>query len=128
MGWRAIYKDGTELRQYNGDGTENLFGDINQAELKLFVIFHYITAQYWEVNLIDGSFRINGEQFYWDGFDGADFRLVYFRRNRRQMGSFGATISSSVVQHLGWQTTIDGKNHQRVMAITENSVCTLKSK
>jgi len=123
--WRAIYEDGEELPQYNEDGTENLFADIDQNRLKFFVLEHK-DGRSWDVNLADGSFRINAERFIWDGFDGADYRLVYFRRNRRQMGTAG--ISSSVIQHVGWQTTIGEKNHQRVMAIAENGACTIKSK
>lgn len=36
--WIAVYKDGTELRQFNADGSENKYGDIKRAELEGFML------------------------------------------------------------------------------------------
>ena len=36
--WKAIYSDDNELQQYNEDGTENKYTDINRELLNKFVI------------------------------------------------------------------------------------------
>jgi hypothetical protein len=36
--WIAVYKDGSELRQFNADGTENRYGDIKRNELEGFML------------------------------------------------------------------------------------------
>ncbi|MFH1860041.1 MAG: hypothetical protein ABH870_03375 [bacterium] len=82
----------------------------------------------YSVDLTDGSFRIGYEKLKFDGFDGADFKLIYFRRVRQTMSAVGALQNKTVVQHLGWQTNIDGKNHQRVMAIYEDGSIVFKIK
>ena len=127
MKWLAVFKGLDDLPQYNLDGSENLFGDINQDKLIMFILES--TCKCYSVNLEDGTFRIGYETFRFDGFDGADFKLIYFRRVRQTMKSFGTKpLKQTVTYHLGWQTNIDGKNYQRVMAIFEDGSVTLKIK
>ena len=126
MIWTAVYSNGDELSQYKDDGSENLFSDIDQTKLEAF----YISTpdEYWCVDLTDGTFMINEESFNFEGFDGVDFKLIYFRRVRQVIGMCDDTHTTSVIHHLGWQTNIDGKNYQRVMAIAEDGSITFKIK
>jgi hypothetical protein len=38
MKWLAVYKDQSYLAQYNEDGTENLYADINRDQLSHFAL------------------------------------------------------------------------------------------
>ena len=127
MKWLAVFKNLDDLPQYNVDGTENLFSDIKQDKLIMFILES--ACKCYSVNLADGTFRIGYETFKFDGFDGADFKLIYFRRVRQTMSMAGSKpLSQTVIYHLGWQTNIDGKNYQRVIAISEDGSVILKTK
>jgi len=129
--WLAVYEKGM-LPQFNEDGTENLFGDIDQSKLKMFILRSMNGPGYWAVNLKNGTFKIREETFRWAGFGkGVDYRLIYFRRVRQIMGAVHPAIQHrqrTEVQHLGWQATVDGKNHQRIMHITESGACSIEIK
>ena len=120
--WIALYTDGSVLSQYKEDGTERLFSEIEHDRLYRFVL-DVVEGKTFCVDLQDGSFYIGSERFNWDGFGfGADskFRLIYFRRVRQVMGMGETKPSSQVMFHLGWQTTLNNQNHQRVMAIADD--------
>lgn len=121
--WIAIYDDGSELSQYNEDGSENLFGDIDQDRLIRFKLESYNKCL--SVDLIEGTFRIGTEDIRFDGFDGADYRLIFFRRTRQD---FGKSVKTTITPHIGWQTNINGKNYQRIMAISEEGQILFKIK
>lgn len=38
--WKAIYNDGTELRQYNENGSENKYENIDRSKLIQFVLLY----------------------------------------------------------------------------------------
>lgn len=38
-GWGVVYKDGTELRQFEADGSFHQFKEINQGEVSMFVMY-----------------------------------------------------------------------------------------
>ena len=38
--WKAIYNDGMELRQYNDDGSENKYENIDRSKLIQFVLLY----------------------------------------------------------------------------------------
>ncbi len=37
--WGVVYKDGTELKQFGDDGIFHQFGEINQKEVQMFVMY-----------------------------------------------------------------------------------------
>jgi len=137
MRWQAVYGDASSLMQYNEDGSENLFKDIDQSRLVMFIVGGKNLCGddwFWTVNLDNGDFNINGRHVSWDGFGvGVDYRLIYFRRVTQTMGP--GTNTQKVVQHLGWQTTfgdkghpIGEKNHKRIMQITESGRVSIQTK
>lgn len=122
--WTAIYKDNSQLKQINLDGTENPFDKINQDQLDRFIV----TNKEFEiiVNLSNGEIRVNGVKLDF-GYNGVDYRLIYFRRNRQFLGPYLNKIGKPVVnEHVGWQTTIPGRdgpiNVKRIIGIYEDKL------
>ena len=118
--WIAQYNDGTQLDQFNLDGSENLFKNINQDKLKRFII----RSEQREIilNLVTGEVRINGLKLSF-GFEDEVHRLIYFRRVRQILGS-GAP---SVVEYVGWQATMQGdscpsSNVKRILMVEGDKV------
>lgn len=93
MQWVAIYADNTELPQYNGDGSENRYADIDRTRLKQFVIkteedpVHPVLV----MNFAAGQ------------------RLIY--RRRVELTPNGEPY---VVTMVGWQKTVNGENLQSI--------------
>jgi hypothetical protein len=126
--WIALYTDGSVLTQYKEDGTEWLFSEIEHSKLFRFVL-DVAEGKTFCVDLQDGSFFIGPQQFAWDGFGvGSSYRLIYFRRVRQVMGMGTTTPSTEVIFHLGWQTTLNNQNHQRVMAISADGSASILTK
>jgi len=94
--WKATYKDRTEFNQFNEDGTENLFGDIEQDELDEFS-FNSSLGHTIKLKLKD------------------DMRLICFRRH--SMNFMGQNDKIQYV--LGYQKTLDGKNVKTMMFIDD---------
>lgn len=75
------------------------------------------------VFLGDGAFNINGAWFYpyrkdrKDLEDYQDFRIIYRRTNTIHTVSDGSDIQHLVGYVLGWQTTYNDENVQRIMKI-----------
>jgi len=116
--WKAQYNDGTSLQQHNADGSENLFKEIQQDKLKEFFID--FDGKNLSLNLLTGIFYINGFQYNTDLSDSKEEkRLIYFVRRKHTMGTNLQVIPglSSDTYYLGFQTTIDGKNHKRMVAV-----------
>jgi len=111
--WTARFKDGSELRQFNIDGSENLFKKVlERRDLTEFEVGPVT------VDLRDGSFLIHGvkltgscgvEAFEEWGIDERlPKRIIYFRRVKRDFDS--ATLQEKkdpyVVYAVGWQALI----------------------
>ena len=119
--WKALYKDGTFFQQHNADGSENLFKDIQQDRLVGFVL--NFGDKVLSLNLPTGSFYLNGFRYNTDISNSKEEkRLIYFIRKTRTMDSGMRAIPEmcSDVYFLGFQTTIDGKNHKRMVSVKNN--------
>jgi len=95
--WKAVYKNGESLNQYNEDGRANKYTDIDRAILKFFEI-------YKENKLI---FKVHLEEGQ---------KLIFRRRVAQQVFS-GSKIS---VYLVGWQKNIKGENVQSIAYIFED--------
>jgi hypothetical protein len=127
--WTALYEDGTYLPQYEDDGREHLFKEINETKLVELVV---ITDKHqYSVNLRRGTFLINDMAIRFSQYENlGGYRLIYFRRVQKHMGSGGEdTEEESTQEYVGWQmTTEDGKNHKRYLAINEHGLVTVMEK
>lgn len=118
--WTAIYDDRTELKQFDGTGTERLFRDIDHDRLIAFRV-DAEDGRHIIIDLKVGLFMVNGTVCNVNkyGLDDVRYRLIYFRRNTRNIGvGYTDTDVDVDVEHfVGFQFTKDGKNHQAIVSV-----------
>lgn len=95
--WLAIYNDGKRFPQYNEDGTENKYTDIDRPRLSHFVLF------------MDKQPKV---AIHLDG----NKRLIYRRRVAMNMLS----QITEVVYLAGWQEKKSGVNTQMICFLFED--------
>lgn len=121
------FKDGSILFQTADDVSATMpeksaFFDVLQRidDVEVFGIVN--DEHTYAVDLRDGHFEIDGVPFKVTGDEeltaDCTFRLVYFRRVRQTVSMGYTNMESTTVEyHIGWQTTIDGKNHQKTISV-----------
>jgi len=119
--WKAVYNDDSTLSQFNEDGSENLFRDIDQSKLFKFIVS---TEKGREVivNTKTGEIKVEGVKLDF-GYGDSEHRLIYFRRVRQTLGgSSGPTMT----EYVGWQSTIQGSdgpfNIKRIIGVNEEKI------
>ena len=124
----AIYEDGTVIEQNDTDTSEieegkSRFYDVlkkgEDTKLLSFVI-HNDDIQVG-VDLVDGHFEMNGVPFFQHRPDLEpynDFRVIYYRTVRHVLSQEGQILESYILGYaVGWQTTHEGKNVQRIVMV-----------
>lgn len=90
--WRAVYDDEKILTQYNADGSDNKYADIDRDRLDHFDLIR------------------KGKVFY-SLFLHEGQRLIYRRRTLIKMRTLdGVEQDREVIYLVGYQTTIGGQN------------------
>jgi hypothetical protein len=120
--WKAYYSiGGDSLSQFNLDGSENLFKDIDTSRIILFVLSQNHTKSLLDTDFVlslpDGVFILKGVPIIFGRFDSN--RLIYFRRNLVAIGS--PNDSQKVYHILGIQATINGKNRKVLFKIDDKT-------
>ena len=114
--WEAVYKDGSTLKQFE-ENKEKLFKDIDQEKLGAFILRGDPEIA---VNTAVGIFFLNGIPLAIPDVsykEDLDYRLIYFKRVRKVMGSGGGvTGGDTETFFIGFQTTVDGKNHKYMLS------------
>ena len=117
--FHAEYTDGTIFYQMpedvsKQDSKRSAFYDVDHSRLRAF---HLLGQEYcYTVNLVDGSFMVNGVSFRMHEEPLENFRLIFFRRHTHSFT--GSSETHKIVYRLGWQATdAEGRNQQRVMEI-----------
>jgi len=96
MKWKARYNDASEINQYNEDGSENSYDNLDRDKLSSFVLY-------------------NGDKKVLDLHLDEDQRLIYRRRVEMRTGE------DQVVCYLvGWQQKVGNKNIQSIAYIFED--------
>ena len=120
------FTDGTTIQQTQDDvssedATRSAFFDVVQRleDVQTFVIKD--SEHTYMVDLRDGHFEIDGVPFEvsTEELPGeAMFRLIYFHRHQHNVVQGQALTGDGAVirYHVGWQTTIGGKNFQSVIS------------
>jgi hypothetical protein len=130
--YTAIFEDGTAIvRDCNdpiGDkclsdpNGANRFTDVLNKEKESKLISFVVHNEHfkWGVDLVEGSFSVNGTRFYQhrpdlDGYK--DFRIVWYRTVRRHLDQVtGKEIRAEIIGYgLGWQTTHNGENIKKIL-------------
>lgn len=123
LSWVGVYADKTYLRQIEENGTERLFKELDEDKLIVFALLDKSDNSIAEVDLRTGIIHV-GDTIELN-FAGSEElnpkRLIYFRRVRQHMGMTGSDVPGPEVhQFIGWQCTVEGKNHKRVISFPEN--------
>ena len=137
--WIAIYDDNTSLKQFNPDGSENLFKDIQQDKLKEFALVTPTkNLSVFPKKGKFGIFSLNGTDivetrvavtFDFDTIKKADeFRLVYFKRTRKQLGQGNNITKDQDVYNVGLQATIDETNYVRLLSYDNGNISIVDKK
>ena len=125
--WRAVYDDGTELRQLANTPQESHAGHINYDKLVKF----YVEGERGSfcIDLKTGEFDLNGTKMRFRLLDvpNEDLarHLVYFRRTRHDFHLGGEQTTTTVRHAIGWQASYEGKSHQRIVVIEPDNSFTI---
>jgi len=98
--WKAIYKDGTSLEQYNDDGTENKYSSIDRNNLSQFILIQNHIPKV-VIHLREGQ------------------KLIYRRRVAMPITGINA-FKSQAVYLAGWQENRNGVNFQCITFLFED--------
>lgn len=120
--WTAIYKDRSELHQYeqleDGSNKENAFSKINQEELLGFRVDD--GNRHIVVDMTNGLFAINNTVFvHKDTVNLVDYKLVYYRRVKKTIGTGNTNTGSETYHFVGYQVNIDDKAVKKIYGINE---------
>ena len=120
------FTDGTVYQQTPEDvsvtGVGSAFTDVMQRidEVEVFGIVN--DEHTYAVDLVDGHFEIDGVPFNVHAEQlppDCKYRLIYFRRHRHTITMGYSDMEEHTVEyHIGWQTTVDGKNYQRTISVS----------
>lgn len=124
--WVAYYGEDNYQTQFEEDGTERTFKDIDQENLKGFALTN--GKETIAVNLNNGIFTINKIPLIFqlpkairsEGLP-TSLRLIYFRRNMYTIiQGVGSQLHRIYV--LGYQCTVSGINYKRMLGIDDEGV------
>jgi len=118
--WKAIYNDGTFLRQF--DDKESLFKDINIDKLNEFRLFDAETNNVISLFLDDGIFGLNGLILENElSYKKLKYKLIFFARRKRVLGNG----NNSNDLFLGFQINENG-NQKIMLKICEETINIVK--
>jgi len=52
--WGVVYKDNTELHQFSGDGTFHQFKEVDQSQVKMFVMYELMGSKRYDMAVVEG--------------------------------------------------------------------------
>jgi len=118
--WSALYADEKVLLQMDNSGTEHLFKEIEQDKLVRFGICN--GERHIVVDLRNGRFYIDNIPIIIPKVsdeENREYRLIYFRRVRKSIGTRPGMDGSETEHFIGFQTTIDGVNEQAMVSVVD---------
>lgn len=126
--WLAQFSDGSQLKQFETNGKENLFrGVLNrQNDLVKFILFHTEKSLRLTLDLKLGVIYINDIQMPQPELlsnvdDRNSKRLIHFRRRKMEINLSGKKIKQDIIYFLGYQwNDKTGKNFKKLIQISES--------
>jgi hypothetical protein len=113
--WVAVYSDGSTLSQYNGDGSENKYADIDRPRLVEFRLMEIERLDEQERPVFfDGRPHVLRHALILDPGQ----RLIYRRRTQIQVSG-----KTRVFHLVGWQMTVEGHNVQSITYVPDCEGC-----
>lgn len=132
--WVALFRDKEEklhtFRQPSSDPAEGfprVLAEEIKGNLVSFFLDYTEKQQSIGVDLLTGHFLFSGFYRYHPALNIVKmkpvYRLINFRRNYRDKGTNSYDSGIILAYYiLGWQTTIEGYNHQRMMFIDPDNL------
>lgn len=124
--WTAIFKDGSEISQIDGNGTEHLYKEVQDKidQLDKFYLVHVTKDFKALVDLTQGLIFINGKDADVSSAlkqEKFNIRLIFFRRHTVQITNSIET-GHNIIYFLGYQyNDKDGHNHQSLIQIDQDA-------
>lgn len=131
--WKARFKNQHMLNQFDSQGREILFKEVleRQNDLEIFELVE--DGKVYQINLNTGMFTINGieiflitEQELGTPLRDAHYRIIYYKRMQTNFTVQKLEKPKVFCYLLGWQTTVNGKNFQRILQIFPDGKLFLK--
>ena len=127
--FEAHFRDDSVVEQTQDDRSatvegKNAFYDVLQRISEVQTLSLTDGEIIASVDLTSGLFSLNGFTFQAGDpsipnlKNATGFRLIYFKRHRHHFSQDGTEQGHEIEYHIGWQTTIDGKNYQQTIAVT----------
>jgi hypothetical protein len=121
--WIALFKDNTKIEQFNEDGTEHKFKEV-QEKMKDLAYFNLTNKEgkFFTVDLLKGIIGYNDLVLPYREVKEKknNIRLIFFRRHTIHMTEAGHPIDHTIIYHLGYQWNDEsGKNRQIILKIDE---------
>jgi hypothetical protein len=121
--WTAIFQNGNKIEQFDKDGTEHKFKEV-QDKLSDLVYFNLKnnSGKMFSINLINGLIGYNRLEFPYIEIEEKknNIRLIFFRRHTIHMTEAGHPIDHIIIYHLGCQWNDEsGQNRQIILKIDE---------
>lgn len=117
----ALYTDGSLIEQNDEDVSaqdtrRSAFYDVDHSRLNVFTLKG--AGHIYTVDLLDGTFGIDGVPFRMHEGPLSNIRLIFFRRHTHTVNGLFEELAHQIVYRLGWQANnAEGKNVQRVMEV-----------
>lgn len=131
--WVATYKDGSSLKQFEGD-KEHMFSEIDQDNLIIFSVEKLEGKNKLSVDLRTGVFYLNDVELAMVESNGDTYslgkritpkdiiKLIYFRRVIKTLNAEFQEIGAAKILHfIGWEGIINGKREKWEIAISNTS-------
>ena len=126
--WIAHYNDGSDFSQFDENGNERLFGEIDKDKLISFELVNkdnndQILVKNFGVLLNSGQFFINSAVLNIEPtINHYKHKLIFFKRNRKTVSARGS-LPTRTLYILGFETKLqDGKVIKQMYAIDERGV------
>ncbi len=117
--WTAIFSDGTKIKQFNEDGSENRFQLIKDKfdSLQYFILEDKEKSIQFIADLKKGliSTTFNNTEKQESIGNKNNLRLIFFRRHTITMTESGNQQSHTIVYHLGLQWNDNLGNNQKII-------------
>jgi hypothetical protein len=123
--WTAGFKDGSDLMQFNEDGTENRFKLVKDRieELKDFYIYNKDLSKIFIVNLDKGYISFGKTQTIQPDLlkeEKKNIRLIFFRRHTVELTISNIEKSHVIIYFLGFQYNDKNGYNRKIILIIDN--------
>jgi len=116
--WFAIFKDGTQIFQFDKDSKEHRFKEVKDRfdDLMYFSLSNH-KGKLFTVDLKQGIIGYNDLVFpYRESKEiKKNIRLIFFRRHKVQIGDNGKEQSHYITYHLGFQYNDEKDNNRKII-------------